>query len=301
MWKFLIVFCFITSMVIGNTGDKLSFEVSINGEEVPYRLFSFFVMPGETLNLSAIGSFDLGANGMAVSRKSDSKYTVKVPEKPGAYKVTLAKDAERMVLNILVLTPMSNKKGEYLNGYRIGNYPVTPLNDDPIYDRPKGLFEITAETQNLQLTPNFNMSQFICKQAGGFPKYIIVKERLLLKLEYLLEIAKSKGMEIDTFGFISGYRTPFYNKSIGNVPYSRHVWGGAADIFIDQDKDGRMDDLNKDGKVDEKDVRVFYKLVEDEFEKQDYKKFVGGLGFYKENGRHSGFIHVDVRGKRARW
>lgn len=301
MWKFLIVFCLITSMVVGNTGDKLSFEVSINGEEVPYRLFSFFVMPGETFNLSANSSFDLGASGMAVSRKSDSKYTVKAPEKPGAYKVILTKNAERMVLNILVLTPMSNKKGEYLNSYRIGNYPKTPLHGDPIYNRPMGLFEITAETQNLQLTPNFNMSQFICKQAGGFPKYIIVKERLLLKLEYLLEIVKSKGIEVDTFGFISGYRTPFYNKSIGNVPYSRHVWGGAADIFIDQDKDGRMDDLNKDGKVDEKDVRVFYNLVEDEFEKQDYKKFVGGLGFYKENGRHSGFIHVDVRGKRARW
>ena len=301
MFKYLIVFCLLGSQALAGVGDRLSFEVSINGEEVPYRLFSFFVMPGEQINLSANASFDLATNSMSVTRRSESRYVVKAPQKPGAYKVTIVKETERMVLNVLVLTPMTAKKGEYLNGYRIGTYPAKPLNDDPIYARPAGLFEINAETENLQLTPNFNMRQFICKQEGSFPKYLIIRERLLLKLEYLLEVTLSKGIEIDTFGFISGYRTPFYNKSIGNVPYSRHVWGGAADIFIDQDKNGQMDDLNQDGVIDEKDVRYFYNLVEDEYQKQEYKKFVGGLGFYKRNERHSGFIHVDVRGKRARW
>jgi len=301
MFKYLIVFSLLCTPAFAGVGDRLSFEVSINGEEVPYQLFSFFVMPGEQVNLSANAAFELATNGMVVTKRSENKYAVKAPQKPGAYKVTILKDAERMVLNILVLTPMTAKKGEYLNGYRIGNYPAKPLNDDPIYARPTGLFEVTAETENLQLTPNFNMRQFICKQEGGFPKYLIIRERLLLKLEYLLAITRSKGIDIDTFGFISGYRTPYYNKSIGNVPYSRHVWGGAADIFIDQDNDGQMDDLNHDGVIDEKDVRFFYNLVEDEYNKQEYKKFVGGLGFYKRNERHSGFIHVDVRGKRARW
>lgn len=301
MYRYLLIFCFLMFQLSAEAGDKLSFEVSINGEEVPYRLFSFFVMPGENLNLSANSAFQLELNGLKATQLSGLRYRVTAPQKPGAYKISVSKGAEVMELNLLVLTPLTGKKGEYLNGYRIGNYPGQLLNEDPIYERPKGLFEVNATTENLQLTPHFNMRQFVCKQGGGFPKYLIVRERLLLKLEYLLEIVQAKGIAIETFGYISGYRTPYYNKSIGNVPYSRHVWGGAADIFIDQNKDGHMDDLNGDGRVDDKDVRFFYNLVEDEYEKLEYKKFVGGLGFYKKNERHSGFIHVDVRGKKARW
>ena len=52
---------------------------------------------------------------------------------------------------------------------------------------------------------------------------------------------------------MSGYRPPF--SAIGNVQYSRHVWGGAADFYIDQSpKDGVMDDLNKDGVVNREDA-----------------------------------------------
>ena len=206
-----------------------------------------------------------------------------------------------MHLNVMVLTPISQKKGEYLNGYRIGNYPTQPLRDNPIYNRPVGLFEVTESNENMKLTPHFTLRQFLCKQAGDHPKYVIIRERLLLKLEYLLEKTNRTGYTIETFGFISGYRTPFYNKSIKNVQYSRHVYGGAADIFIDQDKNGAMDDLNKDGVIDDKDVQVFYQIVDSEYDKKDYHKFRGGLGFYKRNKVHHGFIHVDVRGTKARW
>ena len=47
---------------------------------------------------------------------------------------------------------------------------------------------------------------------------------------------------------MSGYRTPFYNRSIGNqTRFSRHVYGDAADIYADDDGDGKMDDLDGDG------------------------------------------------------
>ena len=130
---------------------------------------------------------------------------------------------------------------------------------------------------------------------------MLIRERLLLKLEYLLEKVNEKGHEVNTFGFISGYRTPYYNALIKNVPYSRHVYGGAADIYIDQDNDGSMDDLNQDGTINEHDVQIFYKIVDSEYEKASYSKYKGGLGFYRKNGRHNGFIHVDVRGWKARW
>lgn len=277
--------------------ERASFTIEINGETNPYKIYSVFVMPNSEFSVSstediALESDRLNVNGLVI----------KAPSTSGIYPVqVVGENGDEITLNVMVLTPINQKKGEHLNGYRIGNYPTKPLNNNPIYNRPKGLFEVTKENQNTKLTPHFTLKQFLCKQAGDSPKYVIIRERLLLKLEYLLEKTNREGYSIETFGFISGYRTPFYNKSIKNVQYSRHVYGGAADIFIDQDKNGSMDDLNNDGTVDEKDVRIFYQLVDSEFNKKDYAGFRGGLGFYRKNKAHQGFIHVDVRGSKARW
>ena len=281
---------------------KAGFSVSILEEVNRYKIYSVFVLPGTEFTVSSESDIQLSGLTEYTSQLQVKKWNVSAPLIPGAYALTISGPKnEEMHLNILVLTPMKEKKGEYLNGYRIGYYPIATTETNPIYSRPKGLFEVTEENQDMLLTPHFTMQQFLCKQSSGFPKYIIVRERLLLKLEYLLEKVNNKGYSIETFGFISGYRTPYYNKSINNVSKSRHIYGGAADIFIDQDKDGEMDDMNEDGLIDEKDVRIFYSLVEEEFNNPDYKRFRGGLGFYKRNTVHHGFIHVDVRGWKARW
>lgn len=281
--------------------ERAGFSIEVKGETNPYKVFSVFVMPGEEFVLKSEQATLIHTEQITVDRL-DHQWRVISPAEPGGYLLTIQDDeGHEMVLNVLVSTPLAQKKGEYLNGYRIGNYPSKPLKGNPIYQRPKGLFEVNASNEDLFLTPHFQLKQFVCKQAGSSPKYLIVLERLLLKLEYLLEKANDRGFVIETFGFISGYRTPFYNASIKNVAYSRHVFGGAADIFIDQDGNGSMDDLNGDGMVDEKDVRIFYNLVSEEFGKPAYDRFKGGLGFYRRNARHHGFIHVDVRGWKARW
>ena len=254
------------------------------------------------MNIKSTSIIYVESEDLEIQEKPNTGWEVKSSSAPGVYNVQIKDSKEnRMTINVLVLTPLTSKKGAYLNGYRIGNYPATALKGNPIYNKPKGLFEVTTENQDLQLTPHFTLKQFLCKQGGGYPKYLIIREQLLLKLEYLLEKVNDNGFTIETFGFISGYRTPFYNASIRNVQYSRHVYGGAADIFIDQNKDGSMDDLNNDGRIDEQDVKIFHDIVSKEFDKPSYDKFKGGLGFYRKNARHNGFIHVDVRGWKARW
>jgi hypothetical protein len=80
------------------------------------------------------------------------------------------------------------------------------------------------------------------------------------------------------------------------------VYGDAADIFIDQNpKDGMMDDLNQDGKIDYKDAGVLYDIIDEMFGKPWYTPFVGGLGRYKKTKEHGPFVHADARGFRARW
>jgi len=101
---------------------------------------------------------------------------------------------------------------------------------------------------------------------------------------------------------MSGYRTPYYNKLIGNVAYSRHLWGGAVDFFIDEDPcDGMMDDLNGDGRFNYKDAAILSDIIEDISDKYWYSRFLGGLGWYRKTVSHGPFVHVDVRGHRARW
>jgi hypothetical protein len=124
----------------------------------------------------------------------------------------------------------------------------------------------------------------------------------LLKLELILQAVNERGYTCDTFHIMSGYRTPYYNKAIGNVKYSRHLWGGAADIFIDENpRDGMMDDLNRDSKIDYRDAAVLYDIIDGLYGKPFYASFVGGLARYRKTPTHGPFVHVDVRGFRARW
>jgi hypothetical protein len=80
---------------------------------------------------------------------------------------------------------------------------------------------------------------------------------------------------------------------------SRHQYGDAADIIIDANRDGRMDDLDLDGRVTYADLQVLDRAVQ--LIEHKYPELVGGLGLYHEMGPSGPFAHIDVRGRRARW
>src|SRR5205085_11688976 len=102
---------------------------------------------------------------------------------------------------------------------------------------------------------------------------------------------------------MSGFRTPRYNVAGGNTggraSLSRHMYGDAADVFVDNDGNGRSDDLNGDGTVDVRDAEVVGRAAE-AVEKK-YPSLVGGVGVYKACCGHGPFTHIDTRGYRARW
>jgi uncharacterized protein YcbK (DUF882 family) len=102
---------------------------------------------------------------------------------------------------------------------------------------------------------------------------------------------------------MSGFRTPQYNRlgvgEGGRAAKSRHQYGDAADVFVDNNGDRRMDDLNRDGRTDAADGRVILAAVE-RVERQ-YPELVGGAGLYSATSAHGPFVHIDARGTRARW
>jgi uncharacterized protein YcbK (DUF882 family) len=102
---------------------------------------------------------------------------------------------------------------------------------------------------------------------------------------------------------MSGFRTPQYNErgvgAGGRAQNSRHQYGDAADVFVDNDGNGGMDDLNGDGRVTIADARFLAQVVEQV--EQAHPKLTGGVGVYSATSAHGPFVHVDVRGTRARW
>lgn len=292
---------------------RTSFAVLYDGEVIPYEVFGLFVVPGDEVPLEIVApraesDFALVAEDGTVRRRSDHAWTWTAPDDPGGL-TTLevvrrgsGPGHERMRLNVFLLVPLSEKEGNRLNGYRIGNYPSDVFRGLDAYRKPYGLAEITPENRDTKVSPHFTVGQFLCKQADGFPKYLILRERMLRNLEFLLREVNDAGIRADTFFVMSGFRTPWYNKSIGNVKYSRHQWGGATDIFIDRrPADGVMDDLDRDGRVTREDGRFLFQLFERLSNQKQGRPFMGGLGLYGITASHGPFVHVDVRGYRARW
>ena len=189
----------------------------------------------------------------------------------------------------------------YLHGYRLGEQPPGNSKYPLLYAVPQAYIEVTPENIDTPVSPHFRLGQFLCKQESGFPKYLVLQQPLLELLEGLIAAVQAAGYPVETFGVISGYRTPYYNKRIGNVANSRHLYGDAMDFFVDIDVDGRMDDLNRDGQHNREDVDILYRIVEDFKRKPENSALIGGVGRYYQASHHGGFIHVDTRGYRARW
>jgi Peptidase M15 len=284
-----------------------SFAVKFKDEVSPHPVLALFAMPGDTVPLEVVLSDTLArysaqAGAGRLERSGPARWRWIAPHRKGVSVIVVRDSAsgEAIVLNAFVMVPRPT--GTSIDGFRLGRYQARALRGDPAYARPRGLVEVTEENRGIFVAPHFTLGEFVSKQPGGYPKYLVLRERLLLKLEMLLEEVSRQGLPVTTFRIMSGYRTPYYNRSIGNeTRYSRHLYGDAADIYVDEDGNGVMDDLDGDGRADLEDARVLAGVIERLSQSSWYRPFEGGLGLYRGNRAHGPFLHVDVRGQRARW
>ena len=285
---------------------RLPIKLKIEGMLIDQEVFSLFVLPGEKVKFKSLEKTSF--NPKVISSNLNIKAEVKgnwhfsAPDEPGLYQfeVVASVHDRASVINVFVLVPYERMKGGKLDGYRIDAYPKRPFKNYLSYKRPKGFVRVDEKNQNMLVSPHFSLKQFLCKQKSGYPKFVVLHTKTLLMLEDFLTYVNDNGFNIETFGVISGYRTPFYNRLIGNVPNSRHVYGDAMDLFIDRDGDGRLDDLDGNNKHDKADVLVLYKLAVN-FQKSSNGLYTGGVGKYWPKSHHGGFVHIDNRGYFARW
>ena len=206
-------------------------------------------------------------------------------------------------LRVITLRPAADKRQGRIGLYYIGNWPNT-ARTPPNYAPPSGFIEVTRENQETPVSEHFRLRHFLPKdQPNVWPKYLVLDTRLIDKLELVLEELRRGGINTRGVHVMSGFRTPQYNTGVGDTrgraSLSRHMYGDAADIFIDNTGNGRMDDLNGDGRVDILDAQVIRDAAE-RVERR-YPDLIGGIGVYRATSAHGPFTHVDTRGYRARW
>ena len=220
---------------------------------------------------------------------------------PGIHAVRYGPDGGTFAF--ITLTPWHQKLGTFINAYYVGWWPAERKLMPPNYENPTGFVEVTRQNEDLQVSTHFRLGDFVTHdQDRVWPKYVVLREELLDKLELVLADLEKQGVPTQNVVVLSGFRTPQYNARLtfeGAAFASRHQFGDAADIIIDANHDGRMDDLNHDGVVDLMDTDVINRAVERVERK--YPLLVGGLGLYSAIGPSGPFAHIDVRGSRARW
>jgi hypothetical protein len=232
---------------------------------------------------------------------------LRAPAQAGIWRLRLRAPGWSEDLNdlaVITRVPFSEKRNGYLNGYRIGTYSTESSGRFDRYAPPAGFIEVTPENQDLQVSEHFRLRNFLTKdQFSVWPKYLALDLKLIDKLELVIQELNAMGIRAEHIAVMSGFRTPAYNDQGvgegGRAQLSRHTYGDASDVWIDNDRDGYMDDLNGDGRRDTEDARVILRAV-DRIERR-HPELTGGAGIYRDNGAHGPFIHIDVRGNPARW
>lgn len=286
---------------------RARFALHVDRLRVPLRLLAVPVLPGATVAITrdgtAGGRLLATAAGGRLRSTGPNGWEWTAPRRPGFHAVRIdAPEVDDSIhLTFVVLRPATEVRNGELNGYAIGAYRPRPASMSVAYEPPRGFIEARPEDYDILVSPNFRLEQFLCKQPGD-PRYLLASPLLLMKLEAVLRAVNEAGYSTPGLTIMSGFRTPAYNRAIGNTTdFSRHLWGDAADIFIDTDGNGDMDDLDGNGVSDLGDARWLAGVVDRLMAREGRVPTPGGMSVYRRNAVRGPFVHIDSRGHRARW
>ena len=293
----------IGSNAVANHADSLPTVASSSG---PNTSDSSVSVPAAKPMAASSGEKGSGLSGKVFVRFVMPEDWISIASIPGASLATASVQSSVTPSSETVFTMRSfgQKVRQWLNGYRLGYWPEEKGRvRSEAYKNPDGFIEVTPDNEDTRVSEHFRLRDFVSHdQKDVWPKYVVLREPLLDKLELVIEDLNDHGINAEGLRIRSGFRTPAHNFAVrgeGSARDSRHQFGDAADVYIDQEGNGKMSDLNGDGKVSFADV----KLILDAVERVEarYPELVGGTGLYAYSGPSGPFAHIDVRGTRARW
>ena len=263
-------------------GARIQYPLDVHGD--PSELMYSWVRTGDSADVEAPRPLE-GAE-------------VSVPAKPGFYRLAIGRDGKKRVVNgltIAVLVPFKEKSGAMLNGYRIGTYLAEKIEGKQ--EPPEGFLEIMPGDVDLPISKHLKVGDFLNHDGQDtWPRYAAVSPRLLDKIELVIsELSRWHGGTSDDVQLAldvhSGFRAPDHNRRIKRAARdSQHQYGDAADVAIDANGDGRYT------RYDSQLVGLAVEIVE-----LKHPDLVGGLGIYTSGHTRTTYVHIDARGKRARW
>lgn len=239
----------------------------------------------------------VGDTSMVTAPRLLTGAQVQSPSKPGFYRLALVRGQQHRVvegLTVAVLVPFEEKSGGMLKGYRIGTYLGERLVGGP--PTPEGFLEITERDVDLPISKNLKVSDFLNHDGQtSWPRYAAISPKLLDKIELVVtELVRWHGsgspvsLALDVK---SGFRAPDHNARVKRAARdSQHQYGEAADVAIDANGDGEYTAM------DSRMVGLAVEIVE-----LKHPELVGGLGMYTSGHTRTTYVHIDARGKRARW
>ena len=262
------------------TYELMLSALSINNTIINSKVHSYIVTPNETIIIKADRCLGLEHRQDHYLFKTDQNTIIQCDNR-----------------DMKIIVKSSKVTKEKILHYPVGSYPK-PLKDLDTYKAPLYFLSVPNSKEDHPLSKHFNAKDFLCKQPSSYPKYLVVQTSLINLLEEMLDELYRRKIPVKNFVIMSGYRTPLYNRRIGSSKHSRHMYGDAADIYVDDNHDGFFDDLDGDGKTTDRDTEYLADLAE-YVQKKLYIK--GGIGIYKRTSNHPRFLHVDTRGYKARW
>jgi len=284
---------------------RAEFTLEVAGVDVALRVMAIPVLPGDSVRIARVGSgggpLAAAVGGGVLLPAGESAWTWVAPAEPGFHPVRVVSEEARDTIDLtfMVAHPSAHVHDGALHGYAIGRYRPRPASMSAVYEPPRGFVEVRAEHLDVLVSPNLRLGQFLCKQEGP-RKFVVVSPNLVVQLETLLEAVNEAGYPARGLTVMSGFRTPAYNRAIGNTTdFSRHLWGDAADVYVDDDGNGSMDDLDGNGRADTGDARWLANVAEKMMAAADAP--TGGLSVYAPTAAHGPFVHVDARGAPSRW
>ena len=300
----LAVLCATTVHADFDTG-RAPLALSINNEIYPYREFATYVLPEEHLGLCIMADdaerYQVVASDGLLDYIADCRWLWTAPAVSGQSTLRVLDGADAvMEITVFVLTPAQRVINGRIGNFLIGDYPA-PTEAGEIYQAPDGYIEVSEELLDIRVSPHFVLGQFVTVLDNDFPKYIVLRERLLLKLEAIMERLSERGIDTDSLAILKGYITPAYNAQIGGLPDSRHMYGGAATLIVDRDNDGRMDDLDNNGVLDNRDGQELFDLIDELYSEPGREHLRGGLYLYSGDATRGPSVMLDARGFRKRW
>lgn len=277
---------------------------------------------------AALGASAARSNAAALGASADSVFaipdslrgrsgqlraTVVLPPSDSAYDAefrlppvwSIADTATKSQFHFISILPFSQKQDGRVGAYRVGRWPSERRSSvSAAYRSPLGFIELTPDMLGMAVSTHFTLGDFLVarSQQNVWPKPLVLDFRLVDKLELILKALADSGIAKPRLKIMSAFRTPSVTMNgarTAQAPDSRHQYGDAADIVVDANGDGRMDDLNRDRRVDLADARYLVRIIL--AVEAAHPELVGGIGLYRGSGLAGPFVHTDTRGERVRW